>query len=322
MGSSSDSEIEHVKTSAQEALDEFLEAETIRLIDECLKTPSPKIGSSGLSMDSILMPPPSPQALKPANRVNTPKKVRCTPCSPGLGLMNTVDEYLRSGGDCKGVEEEPTEDFVGHELDLTGIDEDEIESFLLSPEEVEKMIKQGLDPDRKKKVYRKRKHSQSGTAVEAIEKMAIEKKISTKINYDILKKLNVVNQQLDSNEMYKSPSKDDVSTPVTLVISSPEIKKVKNLPSGAMGISKNMKMVKKPKLVSRSVPKKKIEYESKSLDVTEDIGESVVLGQVEPDENDISDLSEDEKPLQSAAELLYNQFGGGANEWEEEEEYY
>ena len=42
--SSSDSEIEHVKTSAQEALDEFLEAETIGLIDECLKTPSPKIG--------------------------------------------------------------------------------------------------------------------------------------------------------------------------------------------------------------------------------------------------------------------------------------
>merc|ERR1719158_422827 len=287
--SSSDSEFEQVKTRAQEALDEFLEAETIGIIDECLKTPSPKTGSSGLPLDSILMPPPSPRTLKPANRVNTPKKVRCTPCSPGLGLMNTVDEYLRSGGDCKGVEEEPTEDFVGHELDLTGIDEDEIESFLLSPEEVKKktklwlkvnkeylqdqedkrkkkaeereeMIKQGLDPDRKKKVYRKRKHRQSGTAVEAIEKMAIEKKISTKINYDILKKLNVVNQQSDSNEMYKSPSKDDVSTPVTLVISSPEIKKVKNLPSGVMGISKNMKMDKKPKLVSRCVPKKKIEY--------------------------------------------------------------
>merc|ERR1719158_889083 len=139
--SSSDSEVEQVRTSAQEALDEFLEAETIGLIDECLKTPSPKIGSSGLSMDSILMPPPSPQALKPANRVNTPKKVRCTPCSPGLGLMNTVDEYLRSGGDCKEVAEELTEDFVGHELDLTGIDEDEIESFLLTPEEVKKKTK-------------------------------------------------------------------------------------------------------------------------------------------------------------------------------------
>merc|ERR1712098_650668 len=101
---------------------------------------------------------------------------------------------------------------------------------------------------------------------------------------------------------------------------SPEIKKVKNLPSGRMGIPNKMKMDKKPKLVSRNVPKKKVEYESKSLDVVpEDIIESDVLEQVEPDENDISDLSEDEKPLQSAAELLYHQFEGGDNEWGEEE---
>merc|ERR1712098_966264 len=105
---------------------------------------------------------------------------------------------------------------------------------------------------------------------------------------------------------------------------SPEIKKVKNLPSGQMRIPNKMKMDKKPKLISRSVPKKKVEYESKSLDVvTEDLVGSVALGQVEPDENDdISDLSEDEKPLQSAAELLYHQFGGGDNEWGEEEDYY
>merc|ERR1719489_55353 len=79
-------------------------------------------------------------------------------------------------------------------------------------EEREEMIKQGVDPDKKKKVYRKRKSGTSDTAVEAIEKMAVEKKISTKINYDVLKNLTVVPQNSNfTEEIVKSPSKEESS---------------------------------------------------------------------------------------------------------------
>merc|ERR1719234_808587 len=54
------------------------------------------------------------------------------------------------------------------------------------------MIRLGKDPDKKKKSYRKKQNrnlGQNGTALEAIEKVVQERKISTKINYDVLKNL-------------------------------------------------------------------------------------------------------------------------------------
>merc|ERR1719370_1677372 len=207
--SSSDSELEEVKSKAQGDLDNILAAETVGVLDECFKTASPNIDSVGPSLDSLLMPPPSPLAPRPMmqSQEQNSKKEGHVPCSPGLGLKATVEEYLRPEVGDGG--KETTEDSAEYELDLTDIDDDEIESFLLSPEEVkfktqlwmkvnkeylaeqqeklkkkkeerEEMIKQGIDPDKKKKVYKKRKSGISGTAVEAIEKMAVDKKISTK----------------------------------------------------------------------------------------------------------------------------------------------
>merc|ERR1711992_20562 len=109
-----------------------------------------------------------------------------------------------------------TEEKEDEELDLTGIDDDEIDSYLMSPVEIkmktnlwmkvneeylreqeekikkelelrEEMIKNGIDPDNKKE---NRAYLQSnGTALEAIEKIVQEKKLSSKINYDVLKNL-------------------------------------------------------------------------------------------------------------------------------------
>ena len=39
-------------------------------------------------------------------------------------------------------------------------------------------------------------------------------------------------------------------------------------------------------------------------------------------QDDLSDLSDEDKPLQSAAELLCQQFGVGGGDWGEEEYYY
>ena len=164
------------------------------------------------------MPPPT----------STPSRTRMAtspvPCSPGLGLKETVEEYLaatiKEGGEGEGEDKKETEE-EDEELDLTGIDDDEIDSYLMSPEEIEnktnlwmkinedflkeqaekikreaeareEMIKNGIDPDKKKKTYKKRNKAylqSNGTALEAIEKIVQEKKLSSKINYDVLKNL-------------------------------------------------------------------------------------------------------------------------------------
>merc|ERR1711983_301670 len=121
----------------------------------------------------------------------------------------------------KNSEDTKHSDDVDEELDLTGIDEDEIDSYLMTPDEIqnktnlwmmvnkeylleqeekikkeqelrEEMIKNGIDPDKKKKTYKKKSRAylqSNGTALEAIEKIVQEKKLSSKINYDVLKNL-------------------------------------------------------------------------------------------------------------------------------------
>ena len=205
------------ETGWDENIDKFIQAETQGVIEQCLDGETKVVENleerrevktlSQVGMDSLLMPPPEFAA----------KRVSALPCSPGLGLKDTVEEYLaptHSHTD-KESQKEATE-----ELDLTGIDEDEIDLYILTKKEVrwktamwlkvnkeyleeqevkakreeeerEELIRQGIDPDKKKKIYKKKCNLRhNGTALEAIEKLVQEKKISTKINYDALKNLN------------------------------------------------------------------------------------------------------------------------------------
>ena len=205
------------ETGWDENIDKFIQAETQGVIEQCLDGETKVVENleerkevktlSQVGMDSLLMPPPEFAA----------KRVSALPCSPGLGLKDTVEEYLaptHSHTD-KESQKEATE-----ELDLTGIDEDEIDLYILTEKEVrwktamwqkvnkeyleeqevkakreeeerEELIRQGIDPDKKKKIYKKKCNLRhNGTALEAIEKLVQEKKISTKINYDALKNLN------------------------------------------------------------------------------------------------------------------------------------
>ncbi|XP_013878078.1 transcription factor IIIB 90 kDa subunit isoform X2 [Austrofundulus limnaeus] len=102
------------------------------------------------------------------------------------------------------------------ELDLKGIDDQEIEKYILNEQEVQvktelwmkqneeylkeqkekeerinKEKEQGTYKERKK-TYKKREQIEASTAGEAIEKMLEKKKISSKINYEVLKDLNGV----------------------------------------------------------------------------------------------------------------------------------
>ena len=189
--------------------------------------------------DKLLMPPPK------AGVINL-----SSPLPIGLGLKDTIQEYLTPAAaaftdpsvttgvfdgkiekkfDVKtfaklcGAESNEDE---GEELDLTGIDDDEIDGYIMSPEEIdyktkmwmkvnaeylkekaekeererkelEEAEKDGKDVKKRivgqvKKPRGPKKASSSGnnaTAIEAIEKIVQEKKISTKINYDVLRSL-------------------------------------------------------------------------------------------------------------------------------------
>ncbi|XP_038161315.1 BRF1 RNA polymerase III transcription initiation factor subunit b [Cyprinodon tularosa] len=132
------------------------------------------------------------------------------PSAASLGLHETFNTFDESEPSEKPDEETPQ---TG-ELDLEGIDDQEIEKYILNEKEVEvktelwikqnadylqeqkekeerikKEKEQGIYKEKKKKP-KKRKQIEAATAGEAIEKMLERKRISCKINYDVLRDLN------------------------------------------------------------------------------------------------------------------------------------
>ncbi|XP_051730742.1 BRF1 RNA polymerase III transcription initiation factor subunit b isoform X2 [Ctenopharyngodon idella] len=131
------------------------------------------------------------------------------PSAASLGLTDSIRE-------CIAEETTNMEDKSNNgELDLDGIDEDEIEKYILNEIEVEaktelwmkqneeylreqkekeeriaKEKEQGTYKEKPKKPSKKREPILASTAGEAIEKMLEQKKISSKINYDVLWDLN------------------------------------------------------------------------------------------------------------------------------------
>ena len=259
------------------------------------------------------MPPPTSTPSR--NRPNT----NPLPCSPGLGLKDTVEEYLaatvKEGGDEKRDNAEEDE-----ELDLTGIDDDEIDSYLMSPEEIEsktnlwmtlnqdflreqaekvkkeeetreEMIRNGIDPDKKKKTYKKRNKAylqSNGTALEAIEKIVQEKKLSSKINYDVLKNLSFGLGSLKKSEeteevTVQAPSSDSSSN---IVVETGPVKRAISPPKSANQPTKKRAKVSKPAISGQSpevVPK--CDPDQRSLYDTEPVleeGPIIETGPVEP----------------------------------------
>lgn len=132
------------------------------------------------------------------------------PSAATLGLKQSI-------GDCMGSMKENDGAADGGELDLSGIDDSEIELYLLSDNEIKvktalwmaensdylkeqkekeaKIAKEkelGIYKERKPRgPVKKRQPIRANTADEAIEKMLEKKRISNKINYDVLKDLNI-----------------------------------------------------------------------------------------------------------------------------------
>uniref|UniRef100_A0A665X6D3 Transcription factor IIIB 90 kDa subunit n=1 Tax=Echeneis naucrates TaxID=173247 RepID=A0A665X6D3_ECHNA len=127
------------------------------------------------------------------------------PRSASLDLQQTFQAFNKSGTEWSAI----------LELDLDGIDDQEIDKYILNEKEVQvktelwmkenaeylkeqrekeerirKEKEQGMYKEKKKTKSKKREQIEASTASEAIEKMLEKKRISNKINYDVLRDLN------------------------------------------------------------------------------------------------------------------------------------
>ncbi|XP_016325468.1 transcription factor IIIB 90 kDa subunit-like [Sinocyclocheilus anshuiensis] len=144
----------------------------------------------------------------PTKRPSLALLLGALPTAASLGLPKSITKM--------GEEKENDVEAENGELDLSGIDEDEIDRYILNEKEVKvktelwmlqnadylkeqkekeeriaKEKEEGTYKERKpKKKARRREPINASTADEAIEKMLEQKRISTKINYDVLKDLN------------------------------------------------------------------------------------------------------------------------------------
>jgi len=233
----------------------FLSEDALGIINNCLDTKDGKKElTSKEQLDYLLMPPPSST---PVRGPNSPS--RNSIVSPGMGLRESVEDYLTTSPKDGCDQKEQEESKEDEELDLTGIDEDEIDSYIMSNQEIklktklwlklnadylleqeekikreaierEELIKQGKDPDKKKRVVKRKarmNHANNGSAIEAIEKIVQEKKISTKINYDVLRSLNDVGGSPLSSDTERDNFAEDKSNIELKEESQPKSKRVK-----------------------------------------------------------------------------------------------
>ena len=318
-GSDTDSERE------SEEVAKFIQEDTLNVIGDVLNNKA-ILDPSQARLDSLLMPPPSLTSPLPSVTRNTSSSPRAcvtpVPCSPGLGLMDKVGDYMadtiKTREDTKEAEEKD------EELDLTGIDDEEIDTYLMSPVEIEmktklwmtvneeylkeqaekikkeqelreEMIKNGIDPDKKKKTYKKKSRAylqSNGTALEAIEKIVQEKKLSSKINYDVLKNLTMgigspKKKEESESELSEGSSNDQNIVGIKRAISPSDTRPIVGEQPAKKSRLTAPRKANPPSQMPETPTKADPEMEHRSLYDTEPIVESgpiVETGPVEPDE--------------------------------------
>lgn len=166
-----------------------------------------------------------------------PQQVEPRGIAPDIVAMCTprATDYNR-------IEPEPSNATDTGELDVDGLDDDEIDGYIMTADEsrykdemwnrlnaeylkeakakeerLAREREEGKPEKKKRRVTRKKHIGPSNTAGEAIEKMLQEKKISSKINYDILKTL--TEPQTDEAKKVnegKSAAEDPVNAPIVI----------------------------------------------------------------------------------------------------------
>lgn len=166
------------------------------------------------------------------------------PTAASLGIKEVVEDCIKTAG-------EEGED--GGELDLDGIDDDELDKLLLTEEEIkikteiwmkdnedylkaqkekeEKRLKEeqeaGSKPEKKRRKSRKKMPVvEAASAKEALAMLFHEKKLSNKINYDVLNDLNIQASQKDVQPPESSLAVK-VGGPVCFIKTEPSLNRFK-----------------------------------------------------------------------------------------------
>lgn len=297
------------------------------------------------------------------NYVETIRSLRPTAASLG------ITEVVRSNNS-ENIEAESKESEENDELDLTGIDDNELDGYLLTADEIdaktnvwtrvhkdyleEMKVKEELKAKeeeerkrkeaagevqpKKKRKTRKKMQIQANSASEAIEKMLQEKKISTKINYDVLKNLNPTFGQTTST--FKAPEPVVTEEVTNRCFEQP--KSLKRLPS--LKNSSNTSLVNlKTSLLSRLKMKSletNVDKEDEGLNLvvgptsastaSVDHNQAIIVpnrevgGEEDEDEEDIDDYEEDADKLKEKQLSIQQLLGleSGDNDIDNNNDYF
>lgn len=199
--------------SENEETDKFIRSSTLDVISECIGDNADESKANGNNTFSRGIAPDIAAMCAPTVEYKMPAPTTSTAAKPAKATTSTAD------ADTEQTEEENCE------LDIEGLDDNEIEGYIMTEDEskykdemwnklnadylreakakeerLAREREEGKPEKKKRRVNRKKNIGPSSSAGEAIEKMLQEKKISSKINYDILKSLTSTNVDADENE--------------------------------------------------------------------------------------------------------------------------
>ncbi|XP_070180123.1 transcription factor IIIB 90 kDa subunit-like [Littorina saxatilis] len=201
------------KSTEVAAVTSFLEKETLKDVmtdteRESLSLPTIQVTEPGAEESARNIKKEERELMEKGMRVPS-----LAPTTASLGIKSMVE-------DCIIESEKPGEEEEGGELDLEGINDEELDALLLTEDEVklkteiwmkenedylkaqkekeERRIKeeleQGSKPEKKKKRYKRRNTAfvEAASATEALAMVIQEKKLSNKINYKVLDNLKAI----------------------------------------------------------------------------------------------------------------------------------
>nr|KAG5700900.1 hypothetical protein BaRGS_012307 [Batillaria attramentaria] len=196
----------------------FIEEETLKNVtaEDTLDVSVPEVGEKDSKGKNGLRPnvfsSPFKHIQEDSGYLSSHQMQSLVPTAASLGIKEVVEDCVKHDQDKMEADE------AGGELDLEGIDDSELDKLLLSEEEVkvkteiwmrdnedyliaqkekeEKRLKEeqemGSKPEKKKRKSKKKTPAvEAASAKEALAMLFHEKKLSNKINYDVLNDLNI-----------------------------------------------------------------------------------------------------------------------------------
>lgn len=329
--------------------EDFIVGETLNTITDCLTEGSQ--GSRDACEDVVC------DAVQRREQTVTDEAATRTgrPTAAALGLKESIEECMRIRDNVEAPEE-------SGELDLEGLDDEELDSYIMTDAEVklktkfwtshhaeylkelkekeerkaQEMEENASKPEPKKRKRRKRPNLQANTAGEAIEKMLQEKRISNKINYDVLRSLNstdgtapAVDVARQTTELSSQVTADVDQMDACSVVSEPSKKKPKKGAPEGPSAQQLSSLISTIKSIAKKQPKgaqKAVEDDEEPVatatkkSAARDAEPTEPIQEAEDDmyheEEDMEEDYDDRDQHLSVAQLL------GQHRGEEEEEFY